>query len=295
MSSFSANRDAMRPKKRSQWADAWRRLKRNKMAIVGLAIFLLLCATALTAPLFYDFQADIVSINVPNRLQPPSAENWFGTDEMGRDIFARVVWGSRMSLFIGITSAAFALIIGGFLGAIAGYFGKLSDSIIMRIMDIFQAIPGTLLAICIAAALGPSVPNLIIALSVSFAPSFARVVRAPILTIREVEYIEAAKAIGAKPRTIIFSHVLPNCLAPIIVHTTLAIAIMILIISGLSFLGLGIQPPTPEWGSLLSGARGHLRDHSYMAFFPGAAIMLTILSLNLLGDGLRDALDPRLK
>jgi len=295
MSEFSVELENEELKKRSQWTDAWRRLRRNKMAIIGLVIFLLLCTVAVTAPLFYDFEADIMNINVQNRLQSPSAEHWFGTDEMGRDIFARVVWGSRMSLPIGIASAAFALVIGGFLGAVAGYFGKLTDSVIMRIMDVFQAIPGTLLAICIAAALGPSAVNLVIALSVSFAPSFARVVRAPILTIREVEYIEAAKAIGARPWTIIFKHVLPNCLAPIIVHTTLAIAIMILITSGLSFLGLGIQPPTPEWGSLLSGARQHIRDHSYMAFFPGAAIMLTILSLNLLGDGLRDALDPRMK
>ena len=285
----------MSNRKKSQWYDVWRRLKKNKMAIVGLVVFLLICLAALTAPLFFDYQSDVVGIDPRNRLQSPSAENWFGTDELGRDIFARIIWGSRMSLSIGLTAAGFALLIGGFFGAIAGYYGKITDNVIMRVMDIFQAIPGTLLAICIAAALGQSVRNVIIALSISFAPSFARVVRAPILTIREVEYIEAAKAIGAKPHTIIFSHIIPNCLAPIIVHTTLAIAIMILITSGLSFLGLGIQPPVPEWGSMLASARGSIRDHSYMAIFPGLAIMITILSLNLLGDGLRDALDPRLK
>jgi len=285
----------MTNKKRSQWLDVWRRLKRNKMAVVGLVVFLLICFAALTAPLFFDYQTDVVGIDPRNRLQSPSAEHWFGTDELGRDIFARIIWGSRMSLSIGLTAAGFALLLGGFWGAIAGFYGKMTDNIIMRVMDIFQAIPGTLLAICIAAALGQSVRNVIIALSVSFAPSFARVVRAPILTIREVEYVEAAKAIGAKPRTIIFSHILPNCLAPIIVQTTLAIAIMILITSGLSFLGLGIQPPVPEWGSMLAAARGQIRDYSYMAIFPGLAIMITILSLNLLGDGLRDALDPRLK
>jgi len=283
------------PKRRSQWFDVWRRLKRNKLAIAGLAVFLLICMAALTAPLFFDYQSDVVGIDVRNRLQPPSADNWFGTDEHGRDIFARIIWGSRMSLSIGISSAALALLLGGFLGAISGYYGKMLDNVVMRVMDIFQAIPATLLAICIAAALGGSTVNLVIALSVSFCPSFARVVRAPILTIREVEFVEAARSIGAKPRTIIFSHILPNCLAPIIVHTTIVIAIMILITSGLSFLGLGIQPPMPEWGSMLADARGRIRDHSYMAFFPGLAIMITILSLNLLGDGLRDALDPRLK
>jgi peptide/nickel transport system permease protein len=214
---------------------------------------------------------------------------------MGRDIFAGVIWGSRLSLSIGLASAAFALLLGGFLGAIAGYNGGKLDNAIMRVMDIFQASPGTLLAICIAAALGPSTINLVIAIAVSFCPSFARVIRGPILVVREAEYIEAARATGARPSRIIFNEILPNCMAPVIVQTTLAVAIMILIISGLSFLGLGIQPPVPEWGSMLASSRAHIRDHSYMALFPGLAIMITILSLNLLGDGLRDALDPRLK
>ena len=282
-------------KKKSLWADVWRRFLKNKMAVAGLVVFILLCFTALTAPLFFDYETDVIGIDPRNRLQSPSADHWFGTDELGRDIFARVIWGARMSLSIGLTSAAISLLLGGFLGAVAGYYGRMMDNVIMRIMDIFQAIPGTLLAICIAAALGPSVINLIIAISVSFCPSFARVIRGPILVVREVEYIEAAKASGAKSSTIIFREVIPNCMAPVIVQTTLVVAIMILIISGLSFLGLGIQPPVPEWGSMLADSRRHLRDHSYMAFFPGLAIMITILSLNLLGDGLRDALDPRLK
>ena len=282
-------------KKRSQWADVWRRLKRNKMAMVGLVVFAIIALASLTAPLFFDYATDVVGIDLRNRLQPPSGSNWFGTDELGRDIFARVVWGSRLSLTIGFASAAFSLLLGGFMGAIAGYNGGVIDNVLMRIMDIFQAIPATLLAIIIAATLGPSTTNMVIALAVSFCPSFARVMRAPILVIRETEYVEAARAIGAKPRTIIFSHVIPNCLAPVIVQTTLSVAIMILIASGLSFLGFGLRPPAPEWGSMLASARGHIRDHSFMALFPGLAIMLTILSLNLLGDGLRDALDPRLK
>ena len=282
-------------KKRSLWADVWRRFRKNRMAVLGIIIFVLLVLTALTAPLFFDYQNDVIGINVRNRLQPPSTAHWFGTDELGRDIFARVAWGSRLSLSIGFSAAAFSLMLGGFIGAVAGYFGGILDNVIMRIMDIFQAIPATLLAICIAAALGPSTINLVIALAVSFCPSFARVVRAPILSIKETEYIEAAKAVGAKSGTIIFSHVIPNCMAPIIIQTTLSVAIMILITSGLSFLGLGVQPPVPEWGSMLASSRSHIRDYSHMAFFPGLAIMMTILSLNLLGDGLRDALDPRLK
>jgi peptide/nickel transport system permease protein len=282
-------------KKKSQWGDVWRRFKRNKLAVAGLVVFCTLCIMAITAPLLLDYATDVVGIDIRNRLQSPSRYHWFGTDDLGRDVFARVVWGSRFSLSIGLSAAAIALFVGGFFGAVAGFYGGWLDNVIMRIMDIFQAIPGTLLAIAIAAALGPSVPNLIIALAASFAPSFARVVRGPILSIRGVEYIEAAKAIGAKNRTIIVQHVLPNCMAPVIIQTTLTVAIMILITAGLSFLGLGIEAPAPEWGSMLSASRGHIRDNSYLALFPGLAIMATILSLNLLGDGLRDALDPRLK
>jgi peptide/nickel transport system permease protein len=283
------------PKKKSQIYDVWRRFKRNKLAIVGLVIFIILCVAALSAPFFFDYQVDVIGVNVQQRLQPPSFKYWFGTDDMGRNIFARVVWGARLSLFIGLTSATFALLLGGFFGTIAGYFGGQIDNFIMRTMDVFQAIPATLLAISISAALGPSTINVIIAISVSFCPSFARVARAPILIVRQTEYVEAAKSIGAKPSTIMLSEIIPNCLAPIIVQTTLSVAIMILITSGLSFLGLGVQPPEPEWGSMLAASRSHIRDNSYIAFFPGLAIMITILSLNLLGDGLRDALDPRLK
>jgi len=282
-------------RKTNQWADIWRRLKQSKPAVAGFVIFVLLCLMAITAPLFLNYETDVIRIDVMNRLQPPSAENIFGTDELGRDVFSRVVWGSRNSLAIAFIIVAFSLVIGCTIGSTAGYFGGVYDNVVMRIMDIFQAIPGILLAITIVAALGPNIRNLIIALVVSTCPAFARVVRGPVLTIREVEYIEAAKAIGAKSGTIITSHVLPNCLAPIIVYSTLLVANMILSVAGMSFLGLGIQPPAPEWGSMLSAGRSFIRDHSYLTFFPGLAIMITILSLNLLGDGLRDALDPRLK
>ncbi|HAQ41128.1 MAG TPA: ABC transporter permease [Clostridiales bacterium] len=282
-------------KKKSQMGEIWHRLKKNKTAILGLIVFLLLILMALLAPVLYDYDTQVIKQNIPTRLMPPSAAHPFGTDEMGRDIMARVVYGSRMSLFIGFAAVSVSLLVGGFLGAISGYYGGTLDNVIMRFMDILLAIPGTLLAITIVAALGPSIFNLIIALSVSYIPNFARVVRGPVLTVRDVEFVEAAKAIGAKTRTIIFSHVLPNSMAPVIVQTTLNVASVILTIAGFRFLGLGIQPPMPEWGAMLSSGRTYIRDQSYMTLFPGLAIMLTILSLNLLGDGLRDALDPRLK
>lgn len=282
-------------KKKSQLGEIWHRLKKNKTAVLGLVVFLSLVIAALVAPLIYDYNSQVIKQNISERKQPPSSEHPFGTDELGRDILARVVYGARNSLSIGFMAVAASLLMGGFLGAIAGYYGGMLDNVIMRFMDILLAIPGTLLAITIVAALGSSTRNIVIALAVSYTPNFARVVRGPVLTVRDAEYIEAARAIGAKNGTIILSHVLPNCMAPVIVQTTLYVASVILTIAGLSFLGLGIQPPTPEWGAMLSGGRDFIRDQSYMTMFPGLAIMTTILSLNLLGDGLRDALDPRLK
>lgn len=282
-------------KKKSQMTDIIRRFRRNKTAVLGLIIFIIIVIIALLAPTLFDYNSQVIKLNIQEKLLAPSSAHPFGTDEMGRDLMARVVYGARMSLSLGFIIVFFSLLSGGFLGSIAGYFGGWIDNVIMRVMDIFLAIPGMLFAICIVAALGASTQNLVIALALSNMPSYARIVRGPVLTVRENEYIEAAKAIGAKSSTIIFSHVLPNCMAPIIVQTTLGVASAILSIAGLSFLGLGVQPPTPEWGSMLSSARTYIRDYSYMALFPGLAIMTTILSLNLLGDGLRDALDPRLK
>lgn len=282
-------------KKKSMLAETWRRLKKNWSAMVGLAIVVLLILMAVFADVLYDYNDVVIKQDIGNRLQSPTAAHPFGTDEVGRDILARIVHGSRVSLEIGFLAVVFSLFIGGFLGAISGFFGGKIDNIIMRIMDIFLAIPGTLLAICIMAALGSSIINLIIALSVSNVPVFARIVRGSVLTVRDVEYVEAARAIGCKNGTIIFGHVLPNALAPVIVQTTLNIAGVILTIAGLSFLGLGVSEPRPEWGGMLSNGRAYIRDYSYMTMFPGLMIMITILALNLLGDGLRDALDPRLR
>lgn len=282
-------------KKKSQFVEVWKRLCRNKTAVLGLVIVALLTLMAILSPILIDYETQVIKTNYSEALQAPSANHWFGTDEMGRDILLRVMYGSTVSLSIGVVTVTVSLTVGLILGAAAGYFGGKTDMIIMRIMDIFLAIPGTLLAICIVASLGNSIPNLVIAQAVSSIPTFSRVVRGAVITARDADYVEAARAIGAKDATIIFHEVLPNSLAPIIVQTTLQVASVILSIAGLSFIGLGIPAPRPEWGAMLSGARAYIRDYSYMCLFPGLAIMTTILSLNLLGDGLRDALDPRLR
>ena len=282
-------------KKKSQFVEVWKRLCRNKTAVLGLVIVALLTLMAILSPILIDYETQVIKTNYSEALQAPSADHWLGTDEMGRDILLRVMYGSTVSLSIGVVTVAVSLTVGLILGAAAGYFGGKTDMIIMRIMDIFLAIPGTLLAICIVASLGNSIPNLVIAQAVSSIPTFSRVVRGAVITARDADYVEAARAIGAKDATIIFHEVLPNSLAPIIVQTTLQVASVILSIAGLSFIGLGIPAPRPEWGAMLSGARAYIRDYSYMCLFPGLAIMITILSLNLLGDGLRDALDPRLR
>jgi peptide/nickel transport system permease protein len=282
-------------KKKSQFVEVWKRLCRNKTAVFGLVIVALLTLMAILSPILIDYETQVIKTNYSEALQAPSANHWFGTDEMGRDILLRVMYGSTVSLSIGVVTVAVSLTVGLILGAAAGYFGGKTDMIIMRIMDIFLAIPGTLLAICIVASLGNSIPNLVIAQAVSSIPTFSRVVRGAVITARDADYVEAARAIGAKNATTIFHELLPNNHAPIIVQTTFQVASVILSIAGLSFIGLGIPAPRPEWGAMLSGARAYIRDYSYMCLFPGLAIMTTILSLNLLGDGLRDALDPRLR
>lgn len=282
-------------KKRSQWGEVWRRLKRNKMAILGLIILTILVLLAIFADVIADYDNVVIKQNLAQRLQGPSAAHWLGTDEFGRDIFARLIHGTRVSLQVGIVAVGISIVIGGILGAVAGYYGGKLDNIIMRIMDIFLAVPSILLAIAIVSALGPSILNLMLAISISSVPSYARIVKASVLSIRDQEFIEAARAIGASNTRIIFRHIIPNSLAPVIVQATLGVASAILSTAGLSFIGLGIQPPAPEWGSMLSGGRQYLRYAWWVTTFPGVAIMITILSLNLLGDGLRDALDPRLK
>lgn len=282
-------------KKTSQLGETWKRLKRNKTAMLGLVIILILVFLAVFADVLYSYEDDVITQNISERLQKPSLEHPFGTDDKGRDILARVVYGARVSLLISFASVACALVIGCMLGSVAGYFGGWIDNIIMRFMDILLSIPGMLLALCIVAALGNSTRNLIMAVTVSTVPQFARIIRSSVLTVRDIEYIEAARAIGAKNSTIIFSHILPNSFAPVIVQAALNVGTSILTVAGLSFIGLGVSSPIPEWGAMLSDARSFIMGHGYMTLFPGLAIMLTILSMNLLSDGLRDALDPKLR
>ena len=282
-------------KKKSQFVEVWKRLCRNKTAVFGLVIVALLTLMAILSPILIDYETQVIKTNYSEALQAPSANHWFGTDEMGRDILLRVMYGSTVSLSIGVVTVAVSLTVGLILGAAAGYFGGKTDMIIMRIMDIFLEIPGTLPAICIVASLGNSIPNLVIAQAVSSIPTFSRVVRGAVITARDADYVEAARAIGAKDATIIFHEVLPNSLAPIIVQTTLQVASVILSIAGLSFIGLGIPAPRPEWGAMLSTGRDFIRAAPHLTAFPGMAIMFAVFAMNLMGDGLRDALDHKLK
>jgi len=283
----------LKTKKRSPWMTVWKNLKKNKAAMIGLFVLIVLIITAIFAEQIAPFGFD--DQNLPNRLQAPSWEHIFGTDSFGRDIFSRIVFGSRVSLQVGFIAVGIGAVAGGALGAVAGFYGKHLDNWIMRIMDILLAIPNILLAISIVASLGPGLQNVMIAVGIGSIPGYARIVRASVLTVRDQEFVEAARSVGTNDFRIIMKHIIPNAMAPIIVQATLGVAGAILSAASLSFIGLGIQPPAPEWGAMLSDGRANLRDFPHVTTFPGLAIMITIYALNLLGDGLRDALDPRLK
>ena len=277
--------------KNSQTREIISRFMKNKVAVAGFFIILLLVFCALFPSLIAPYETMSTGPSFAN----PSAEHLFGTDEFGRDIFSRVIYGTRTSLAIGLLSVLIACVLGTILGCISGYYGNLTDNLIMRAVDILLAIPNLMLAISIVAALGRSQTNLILALGIGATGGFARVVRGQILTVKEQEYIEVARAIGASDFRIIFCHILPNCLAPIIVQISISVGSSILGAAGMSFIGLGIAPPNPEWGAMLSAGRSFFRDHWFVETFPGLAIMLAVFAFNLFGDGLRDALDPRLK
>lgn len=275
--------------------ETWRRLIKNKGAVIGMIFLALLVLAALLSPYIFDYDTQVIGMNMPERLQPPSSAHWFGTDEVGRDLFARVIYGARYSLVIGVGSVLIGLVVGTILGSLAGFYGGVMDSVIMRGVDIFYSIPNIMTAVVIVSVLGRSTVNLMIALAFSCASSFSRIVRASVMTIRNQEYVESSYSMGLPTWKIIMKHILPNCLSPIIVQLTLLIGTTIISASSLSFLGIGVPAPAPEWGALLSAGRGHIRNASYMCVIPGLAIMFTVLALNLLGDGLRDALDPKLK
>jgi peptide/nickel transport system permease protein len=277
----------------SLWREGWRRFRKNKMALVGLGIVVFFILLAIFAPLLapYDFKEQ----NLAERLQPPSSKHLFGTDDFGRDIFSRVIYGARISLWVGFFSVLGSVIVGSLLGIIAGYYGRWIDGIISRLFDIMLAFPSILLAIGIVAVLGPSLQNALIAIAVINIPNFGRLIRSRVLSIKQEEYVMAAKAIGMSDMRILFHHILPNSMAPIIVQGTLAIATAIIEAAALGFLGLGAQPPNPEWGKMLADSKDFLTQAPWTMIFPGFAIMLTVLGFNLMGDGLRDALDPRMK
>jgi peptide/nickel transport system permease protein len=277
----------------SPWRDAWKVFKRNKMALLGLFIIVFFIVVALCAPLLtkYDYKEQ----SLMDRLQPPSGQHWFGTDDLGRDLFTRIVYGSRISLWVGLFSVSGSVIIGTALGILAGYYGRWVDMLISRLFDILLAFPGILLAIAVVAALGPSLQNALYAIAIVNVPTFGRLVRARVLSLKEEEFITAARALGMKDRRILLSYILPNSLAPIIVQGTLGIATAIIEAAALGFLGLGAQPPEPEWGKILSDSRQFIDTAPWTVIFPGVSIVLTVLGFNLMGDGLRDVLDPRMK
>ena len=282
-----------RVRARGLWSDAFQRLRRNRGAMIGLGILALLAIMAILAPLLAPEEPNLMISG--DALKGPSAEYPMGTDQFGRDILSRIIFGARLSLQIGFIAVGIASAVGITLGMIAGYYGRWVDGVIGILIDIMLAFPGILLALAIVAILGPSLINLMVAVGIADVPRYARLIRGTVLSARELTYVEAARVVGARDRMIMFRHIMPNVIAPAIVLATLGIGQAILIGAAISFLGLGAKPPTAEWGAMLSSGRNFLQQAWWITLFPGVAIMITVLSINLLGDGLRDALDPRLR
>ena len=280
-------------KKTNQMKEIWRRFRKSKTAMLGLCLLIFVLSIAIFADVITPYENAISQS--ADRLDSPSAAHIFGTDELGRDLFARIVHGSRYSLLIGVSTSVLALVIGGLLGAIAAYYGGWGDNIIMRLTDVVMTVPPILLSLAVVAALGGSLRNLLIAITISCVPSMLRLVRSVVLGVVDEDYIEAARSYGASDMRIILKYVIPNALGPIIVTTTMNVANMILSAAGLSFLSLGVQPPAPEWGALLSDAKTYMFTAPHLLYIPGIFIVIAALSFNLAGDGLRDALDPKLK
>ncbi|MEH7125039.1 ABC transporter permease [Bacillus sp. JJ1773] len=275
------------------WKEAWLSFCKNRLALVGLGIVIFFVILAIIAPYIapYSFRDQVIA----ERMQAPSSKHWFGTDDFGRDIFSRVLYGARISLWVGFFSVLGSVFFGTILGIIAGYYGRWVDAIISRIFDIMLAFPSILLAIAVVSILGPSLQNALIAIAVINIPNFGRLVRSKVLSVKQDEYIMAARAVGMKDTRILFRHILPNSISPVIVQATLAIATAIIEAAALGFLGMGALAPTPEWGKMLADSKNYITQAPWTLIFPGLAIMLTVLGFNLMGDGLRDALDPKMK
>ena len=283
----------IKKRKKSRLLDIWRQLKKNKLAVVALVVLVIIVLVALFAPILAPYS--YVQQNSKLANAGSSAAHLLGNDKLGRDILSRLIYGARQSLSMGVFATAIAATIGILLGAFAGYFGGWVDNLSMRLLDIYQAVPMFLLCVALAAVLGPSLQNAIIALGVGTVPGYARIMRASVLTVREKEYIESARAIGEGNMRIIAKHIIPNAIGPLIVQITMGVGACILAGAALSFIGLGAQPPIPEWGAMISDARSVMRQYPTLALYPGICVIITVLACNLLGDGLRDALDPRLK
>jgi peptide/nickel transport system permease protein len=277
---------------KSEWAKAYGQFRRNPTAVASFLFLVLMVLVAIFAP--YLAPHDPIEPDYNALLSPPTATYPFGTDNLGRDVLSRVIYGSRISLQVGMIAVTISLIVGSLMGIIAGYSGGWLDNVIMRAVDVMMAIPSLILALIIIATLGPSLANVMIAIGISSSPVYARLMRGSVLSVKETGFVEAARAMGCSDAHIIGRHILPNIMAPLIVYTTLRVGVAILSAAGLSFIGLGAQPPTPEWGAMLSVARNYLREAWWMATFPGLGIVFTVLSINLLGDALRDILDPKL-
>ena len=275
------------------FADAWRNFTRHPVSMIAMCVLIVLILTAIVSGFVFDYDKDIVAINPAERMQAPNANHWFGTDDFGRDLFARILYGSRYSLFIGITVSAIAMVLGMLIGASCAYFGGVYDALVMRLMDAIICIPSMLLMLALAAAFGKGMNGIIASLIIVNVPGYARIIRSIVLGVVHQEYVEAAVACGTPHWKIILRHVLPNCFGPILVDVLMSVAGTIMAASSLSFLGMGIQVPAPEWGAMLSQTTKYLQSQPYLAIFPGMAILITSLTFNLIGDGLTDALDPK--
>ena len=282
-------------KKHSLWGDVWKRLRKNTTAVIGVTVFAILLLASLSSPLFYSYEKDIIGVDIASQLQPPSKEHILGLDELGRDILARIIWGGRTTLLLSFGALFFAFVVGTVIGTAAAYYGRLIDNILMRIIDVIMSIPSVLLMITLATLIKTTMVSLMFVVGIGLIPGMARTIRGQVLSVVDKEYIEAVRIQGASDLKIILFHILPNAISPVITTIILEIAFAVTVISTLSFLGLGIQPPDPEWGAMLSGGREYIRQAWHLTTFPGIALVITMMSLTLVGDGMRDALDPRMK
>ena len=285
----------LRRKKRSLWSDAWLRMRRSHTAVIGMVMFAIILVVCYGAPFYIDYETQVIGTDLTMVRKFPAEGHLLGTDEVGRDILARIIWGGRTSITIALCATVVSSVLGILLGSISAYYGGKTDSLIMRTLDIFMAIPSMLLMITLVSVMKPTTFNLIMAMAVSGVPSISRIVRGQMMSVLHNEYIEAVHGMGASPFRIVLKHALPNAISPLISQIVSSVAGEITLISSLSYIGLGVQPPAPEWGAMLSAGQQYLRNQPYLTMFPGIAIVITIISLTLMGDGLRDALDPRMK